>query len=45
MRLPSCIRSNLRVPGAAGKITVSEAIYHRTKDLFDFEHEAVSRWI
>jgi hypothetical protein len=22
--------------GAAGKITVSEAIYHRTKDLFDF---------
>ena len=23
--------------GAAGKITVSEAIYHRTKDLFDFE--------
>jgi adenylate cyclase len=23
--------------GAAGKINVSEAIYHRTKDLFDFE--------
>ena len=31
------IAARMESAGAAGKINVSEAIYHRTKDLFDFE--------
>src|SRR5262249_49016020 len=32
-----CGAARMKSAGAAGKINVSEAIYHRTKDLFDFE--------
>jgi class 3 adenylate cyclase len=31
------VAARVESAGAAGKITASEAIYHRTKDLFDFE--------
>ena len=31
------VAARMESAGAAGKINVSEAIYHRTKDLFDFE--------
>jgi adenylate cyclase len=31
------VAARMESMGAAGKINVSEAIYHRTKDLFDFE--------
>jgi adenylate cyclase len=31
------VAARMESAGAAGRINVSEAIYHRTKDLFEFE--------